>query len=81
MTKKKKWFKPGRKLNWQKDLSQSVRIARALKSRRGNVLKTARALKALANVTTDEETKRKANVDAKKLFELHRRGETKRFRV
>ena len=78
---KTKWFKPGKKLNWKKDLPQSVRISRALKSRNGNVLKTAKALQALANVTEDTATKQKAMWDAKKLFEMYKKGEKKRYRI
>lgn len=79
--KKKKWFKPGWSLGWEQDLNQSIRIERALKSRRGNVLRTARALLALADVIRDPETKHKARTDANKLFRLYERGEKKRFRV
>lgn len=60
-------------LGWRKSMSQRERIRVALKARRGNVLATARALNALANVTTDSETKRKARVDASYLYKIHRR--------
>jgi hypothetical protein len=63
-----KWFEAGKKLNWSKDLSQTVRRRNALNSRKGNYLATARALQALANVTQDAETKRKAAGDAKYFF-------------
>lgn len=68
-----KWFEAGRSLNWHKDDSQRVRRAAALKSRRGNNLRTARALQALSNVTTDLETKRKAAQDAAYFFMMYRK--------
>lgn len=68
-----KWYEHGKSLNWHKDDSQSKRRQAALKSRRGNVLKTARALQSLANVTTDRETKRKAQADARYFYSLHKR--------
>jgi hypothetical protein len=66
MSKKKviKWFEAGKSLNWHKTDGQTKRRENALKSRKGNLLKTARALQSLANVTIDEETKRKARADA-----------------
>ena len=68
-----KWYEHGKSLNWHKDDSQSKRREAALKSRRGNTLKTARALQALANVTNVSETKRKAQADAKYFYSLHKR--------
>jgi len=79
--KKERWFAPGPKLGWRRDLSQKRRINIALRHRNGNVLATARALNALANVTKDPETKRKARVDARKLFDLYRRGIKRRMRI
>lgn len=69
-----KWFEPGRTLHWSKDDSQTIRRANALKSRRGNALKTARALQALANVTQDVETRRKATSDAQYFYRIHRKN-------
>jgi len=68
-----KWFEPGKSLGWSKDDGQEKRIAIALKHRNGNLLKTARALQALSNVTKDSETKRKAAADAKVLFARNRK--------
>jgi len=53
-------------------MGREKRLRTALRSRRGNVLSTARALNALANVTTDVETKRKARADASYLYKVHR---------
>lgn len=63
-----KWYRAGQRLNWSKDDGQTTRRANALKSRRGNYLKAARALQALANVTRDEETARKAKADARYFY-------------
>ena len=67
-----KWFTPSNKpLNWSKKDSQSQRRSEALKARKGNLLATARALQALANVTGDSETQRKAEGDAKYFRKLY----------
>lgn len=66
------WFEPSaRKLNWSKDETQARRRRNALKARRNNALKAARALQALANVTSDEDTHRKARADALYFFRMH----------
>lgn len=67
-----KWFSPGPSLNWNKDDSQAVRRKNALKARQGDELAAARALQALANVTKDTETKRKASGDARYFYGKHR---------
>ncbi len=71
--KSKKWFEPGPSLHWEKSQGQSTRRRNALAARRGNPLRAAKALQALSNVTTDEETHRKARADALYFFGLHRR--------
>jgi hypothetical protein len=64
-----KWFEArGKSLNWHKEDSQTARRRNALSSRKGHYLNTARALQALANITKDAETKRKAQGDAKYFF-------------
>ncbi len=73
MKKPEQWFESGKKLNWRKTESQSNRRDAALKSRRGNPLKAARALQALANVTQDGDTKRKARADATYFFNINRK--------
>lgn len=67
-----KWFQAGKSLNWSKSDSQTTRRRNALKARKGNYLKAGRALQALANVTTDAETARKARSDARYFFEKNR---------
>jgi hypothetical protein len=74
MPKKKiKWFEPGKRLNWSKTDTQAVRRRNALNSRHGSYLRTARALQALANITQDKDTKRKADADAAYFFSMHNR--------
>lgn len=69
----KKWFKPGKPLNWSKDDSQATRRKAALNSRHGNLLKTARALMSLANVSQDSETARKARADSLYFYRQYKR--------
>lgn len=68
---REKWFRAGDPLNWSKDAGQAKRRASALASRKGNFLKVAKALQALANVTRDEETRRKARADALYFYRQH----------
>ena len=75
MAKKvEKWFKPGKEIGWSKDDSQTKRRRIALKSRKGDLLKTARALQSLANVTEDKETARKAAADAQYFYRQYRQS-------
>ena len=70
---RKRWYKPGVKMGWEKGMSVSKRRSKALKTHRGSVLATARALQALSNVSTDKTTKREAKRDADYFFKLHAR--------
>ena len=70
---KKKWFNPkGNLAGWKKTQKASTRRRHAIASTPKNLslrerrLKAARKLQALANVTKDPETKRKAKADAGK---------------
>jgi len=62
--KRKRWFEPGVKMGWEKDMPMAKRRGLVLKAHGGDYLATARALQALANVTTDRETKKKAKAEA-----------------
>lgn len=73
MKKQERWFTGGEALGWRKDDSQTKRRRIALRNRHGDHLKTARALQALANVTQDRETKRKARADARYFFDMYRK--------
>ncbi|MGZ4886340.1 MAG: hypothetical protein ACXV5O_01400 [Candidatus Aminicenantales bacterium] len=66
-----KWYKPDVEMNWNKDMSTGTRRANALKAHKGDELATARALQALANVTTDPQTKKLAKADADYFFAKH----------
>ena len=63
-----KFYHPKVKMNWHKDQSAETRRANALKAHTGNRLATARALQALANVTTDAKTAKLAKADADHFF-------------
>src|SRR5660398_169362 len=58
-----KWYQHSVEMNWHKDEPAEVRRANALKAHKGDELATARALQALANVTTDPETSKLAKTD------------------
>jgi len=66
-----KWYEHTVRMNWHKDESADVRRANALKAHKGDELATARALQALANVTTDAETAELAKADADYFFAQH----------
>ena len=65
---REKFFTPGVKMNWHKDLAEEVRRKNALQAHGGDALATARALQELSNVTTDPETKRLTKLDADYFF-------------
>lgn len=63
---------------WRKKYPPKKRRRIMIRAHDGDILAAARACQALANVTKDPETKRKARADAKYLFELYRRKKAKR---
>jgi len=73
LKKKEKWFEAGEPLGWRKSDSKEKRRRIALKNRGGDLLATARALTALANVTQDKETVKKARQDAKYFYDRYRK--------
>ncbi len=66
-----KWYEHNVEMNWHKDDSTETRRTNALKAHKGDELAAARALQALANVTTDRETRRLAKIDADYFFAKH----------
>jgi len=64
----KKFYHPKVEMHWHKDQSAEVRRKNALTAHSGNELSTARALQALANVTTDAKTGKLAKADADYFF-------------
>jgi len=58
---------------WRKKDPAEKRRRTMIRAHDGDILAAARACQALANVTKDPETKRKAAADAKYLFRLYRR--------
>jgi len=69
---KVKWFKAGTPTGWRKEDTQAQRRRVALASRKGKLLPTARALQSWANVTSDQETQRKAHADAQYFYALYK---------
>lgn len=69
--KSKRWFRPSLHTGWDKNLPQETRVAKVVKAHKGNLLSAARSLRALANVTVDPETHRKATADARVLFKRY----------
>lgn len=55
-------------LNWTKSDPQATRIRKALASRAGDLLATARGLNTLANTASDTQKARLARQDARLLF-------------
>ncbi|APV43453.1 hypothetical protein Dform_00090 [Dehalogenimonas formicexedens] len=66
------WYEHGTEMNWSKEMTAETRREHALKAHKGDELATGRALQALANVTTDYETRGKANSDADYFFSKHK---------
>lgn len=72
--KRERWYNPTTEMGWRKDQKAGVRRRKALSAHGGDKLATARALQALANVTTDKTTKKLARSDALYFFTLHKKG-------
>jgi hypothetical protein len=66
-----KFYHPKVEMHWHKDQPTKMRRINALKAHEGDELATARALQALANVTTDIETTKLAKTDADYFFARH----------
>ena len=69
--RRKRWFKSTVETGWKKDQPAKERRRNALKAHK-SILSAARSMQALANVTTDRETKQLASADAKALYRLHK---------
>ena len=72
--KSRRWYKPTTEMGWRKDMSAEERRELALDAHGGDLLSTARALLALSNVSTDDETKRLARSDADYFFREYRKA-------
>jgi len=67
-----RWFTSGDPLGWRKKDSAEKRRRTALRARGGDLLATARALMALANVSQDRGTVRRARADALYFYRRYR---------
>ena len=72
--KSEQFYNPQVKMGWKKSQPAGTRRAKALRSHGGDTLSTARALQALANVTTDSRTAELAGADARYFFRRHNVG-------
>lgn len=78
--KKAKWSKGlefGKATGWRKEDSQAQRRRIALRSKGGDLLAVARSLQALANLTADRDTSRKANADAQYFYAQYRKKKSR----
>jgi hypothetical protein len=66
-----KWYEHNVEMHWHKNQTTEVRRANALAAHKGDTLAAARALQALANVTTDTDTAKLAKKDADYFFANH----------
>lgn len=68
----KRWFNPQVDTGWEKTQPEAERRVNVLTAHGGDELASGRAMQALANVTTDRETKRAARDDAKYFYRIHK---------
>jgi len=74
MPKKEKWFKPEKETGWKKTQKPATRRRKLMaatdkrRSRHDQYVEAGRMINALANVTKDRETERKARSDAVYFF-------------
>jgi hypothetical protein len=71
--KSEQFYHPKVEMGWHKGQSATTRRRLALKAHGGDNLATARALQALANVTTDSTTARLARQDALYFYGKHKK--------
>ena len=71
MPKKKRWYTHKTTTGWQKDMPLHERRELVYKAHGKDYLASARAMQALSNVTTDNETKLEANKDSEYFFRKH----------
>lgn len=70
--KKEQWFEPQVETGWEKGQPLPERRQNVLRAHGGNELASARSMQALANVTTDNETRREARADARYFYKRNR---------
>ena len=76
----KQWFDPQVETGWEKSQSEGIRRVKVLDAHKGDELASARAMQALANVSTDRETSKKARSDAKYFYRIHREMPKRHYR-
>jgi len=70
--KARRWFEPSVETGWEKGMPASNRRRKVLRAHGGDELASARAMQALANVTTDRATRTAAQADANYFFRKHK---------
>jgi hypothetical protein len=73
---KEKWFHPKVDTGWDKDMLPETRRELMLKAHGGDVLASAKAMQALANVTRDNKTRYEAQQDARYFYKMHKRAQS-----
>ncbi|MDG6912627.1 MAG: hypothetical protein JRN35_06040 [Nitrososphaerota archaeon] len=71
--KSQRFYHPKVKTGWHKDSPLACRRAKVLRAHKGDNLSAARAMQALANVTTDRMTKEEAQLDANYFYNRYSR--------
>ena len=66
--KSERWYAPKVHSGWEKGMPLTKRRGLVLRAHKGDVLASARAMQALANITTDTATRRAAQSDAKYFY-------------
>lgn len=76
-----KWYEPGVETGWKKDMPKTERRDMVLKAHKGDELASAKAMQALANVTTDRETQSAARGDALYFYSQHNAMKRREMRI
>ena len=70
----------GNRTGWKKEYGQIKRRKLVLDAHKNDALASARSMQALANISQDVETRRKAGHDAAYFYRLHRNRQVKNLR-
>jgi hypothetical protein len=68
-----RFFHPKVHTGWHKDMPMRKRRALVLKKHKNNALAAGRSMQALANITTDKQTRIKSTQDAKYFYRLNKK--------
>jgi hypothetical protein len=68
------WYNPQTVTGWKKTESASLRRSKVIEAHGGDELAAARSMQALANVTTDQATRKAAKADARYFYHIYNVG-------